>query len=105
VKFTAPGGSICCTARRAGGETVISVADTGIGIAPADHARIFEPFIQIGDTLTGKPAGTGLGLSICKQIVEQHGGRIWVESEVAKGSTFSIALPVDRPNPPGSTPR
>lgn len=50
--------------------------------------------MQIGDTLTGKPPGTGLGLSICKQIVEQRGGRIWVESDLGRGSVFSMALPL-----------
>jgi signal transduction histidine kinase len=95
VKFTAAEGSVTCAARRTGDEILFTVTDTGIGIAPADRARVFEPFVQIGDTLTGKPAGTGLGLSICKQIVEQHGGRIWVESEPGRGSTFLFALPID----------
>jgi PAS domain S-box-containing protein len=94
VKFTASGGSIACTARRAGHELVVSVVDSGIGIAPADQQKIFEHFVQVGDTLIGKPAGTGLGLPICKRIVEHHGGRIWVESEVGKGSTFAFALPI-----------
>jgi signal transduction histidine kinase len=95
VKFTASGGSITCAARREDNDVVISVTDTGIGIAPADHDKVFEPFVQIGDTLTGKPTGTGLGLPICKQIVEHHGGRIRVESELGQGSTFSFALPLD----------
>jgi PAS domain S-box-containing protein len=94
VKFTPAGGAITCEARRVGDEIVISVTDTGIGIAAADHAKVFEPFVQIGDTLTGKPAGTGLGLAICKQIVEQHCGRIWVESELGRGSKFSFGLPI-----------
>jgi PAS domain S-box-containing protein len=95
VKFTEPGGSITCTARRAGNEVVLSVIDTGIGIAPADCAKVFEPFVQVGDTLTDKPTGTGLGLPICKQIVEQHGGgRIWVESQPGRGSTFAFTLPI-----------
>ncbi|MBI1813901.1 MAG: PAS domain S-box protein [Deltaproteobacteria bacterium] len=95
VKFTAPGGSITCTARRASDEIVLSVSDTGIGIAPADCAKVFEHFVQVGDTLTDKPTGTGLGLPICKQIIEHHGGRIWVESAIGKGSTFAFTLPIN----------
>jgi DNA-binding response OmpR family regulator len=65
-----------------------------MGIAPADQPKVFERFKQVGDTLTDKPKGTGLGLPICKEIVEHHAGRLWVESEIGKGSTFSFALPV-----------
>lgn len=75
-------------------DIILKVIDTGIGI-PADFVdKVFEKFKQVGDTLTNKPQGTGLGLSICKQIVEHHGGKIWAESEVGKGSTFSFTLPV-----------
>jgi PAS domain S-box-containing protein len=94
VKFTDPGGSIVCAAQLGNGEITLSVTDNGIGIAPEDRAKVFEPFVQIGDTLTGKPTGTGLGLPICKQIIERHGGRIWVESELGRGSTFTLSLPV-----------
>ena len=93
VKFTDTG-TITCRAIRRDGEVVISVIDTGVGIAPADQPKVFERFKQVGDTLTDKPKGTGLGLSICKEIVEHHGGRIWVESEPGRGSTFSFTLPV-----------
>jgi len=72
---------------------VVSVADNGIGIAPENHAAVFEKFKQVGDTLTDKPKGTGLGLPICKEIVEHYGGNIWVESELGKGSVFSFSLP------------
>jgi len=92
VKFTEKG-SITCRARRANGEIIISVLDTGMGIAPEDQPKVFEKFKQVGETLTNKPKGTGLGLTICKEIVEYHGGRIWVESELGRGSTFSFALP------------
>jgi len=73
----------------------ISVSDTGPGIAPEDAVKIFDKFHQVTkrDTLEDKPTGTGLGLSICKQIVEHYGGRIWVESEVGKGSEFNFNLP------------
>ena len=93
VKFT-DSGAIECSACVRGGELVVSVTDNGIGIAPADQGKVFEKFKQVGDTLTDKPKGTGLGLPICKEIVEYHGGRIWVESEPGKGSTFSFALPL-----------
>ncbi len=93
VKFTDTG-TIGCTAKLRDGEIVVSVADSGIGIAPADQPKVFEKFKQVGDTLTDKPKGTGLGLPICKEIVESHGGRIWVESEPGQGSTFSFALPL-----------
>ena len=77
-----------------GGEIVVSVIDTGVGITAADQPKVFERFKQVGDTLTDKPKGTGLGLPICREIVEHHGGRIWVESEPGKGSTFSFSLPL-----------
>ena len=73
---------------------MVSVTDTGIGISEADKEHVFEKFRQAGDTLTDKPTGTGLGLSICRQIIEYHGGKIWVESEIGKGSTFYFTLPV-----------
>jgi len=93
IKFT-DSGSVTCFACRRDDDLVVSVADSGIGIAPADQPKVFEKFKQVGDTLTDKPKGTGLGLPICKEIVEHHGGRIWVESEPGKGSTFSFTLPV-----------
>ncbi len=93
VKFTDQG-SVTCRARRAAGHLLISVTDTGLGIAPQHHERVFEQFVQVGDTLTDKPKGTGLGLPICKHIVEHHGGHIWVESELGRGSTFSFTLPI-----------
>jgi signal transduction histidine kinase len=95
VKFTEKG-SVTCRAERKDSEVVISVSDTGIGISAEDQPKVFEKFTQVGDTLTDKPRGTGLGLTICKEIVEHHGGRIWVESELGKGSTFSFALPVKK---------
>lgn len=93
VKFTNEG-SIACSAKMIDNEIVISVKDSGIGIAEEDQPKVFEKFKQVGDTLTDKPKGTGLGLPICREIVEQHGGRIWVESEIGKGSTFLFTLPV-----------
>ncbi|MBV8073120.1 MAG: response regulator, partial [Acidobacteriaceae bacterium] len=92
TKFT-PSGTVTVAARTKGDEITVSITDSGIGIAPADHQKVFEKFKQVGDTLTDKPRGTGLGLPICKEIVEHHGGRIWVESELGKGSTFSFTIP------------
>jgi signal transduction histidine kinase/CheY-like chemotaxis protein len=92
VKFTDEG-SVTCRADRVGDDVVISVTDTGYGISEEDQPKVFEKFKQVGDTLTDKPKGTGLGLPISKEIVEHHGGNIWVESEIGKGSTFAFALP------------
>jgi signal transduction histidine kinase len=93
VKFTPEGGRVTARARMLNDEVVISVSDTGVGIAPGDQARIFEEFEQARH---GKSAeeGTGLGLTLTKRLVELHGGRIWVESELGVGSTFSFTLPV-----------
>jgi signal transduction histidine kinase/CheY-like chemotaxis protein/ligand-binding sensor domain-containing protein len=93
VKFTDTG-SVTCRAARQDGAIVVSVIDTGMGIAPADQPKVFERFKQVGDTLTDKPKGTGLGLPICREIVEHHGGKVWVSSELGKGSTFSFSLPL-----------
>jgi len=93
VKFT-ENGNVTCKVYKKDNEVIVSISDTGIGIAPEDYGAVFEQFKQVGgDTLTDKPKGTGLGLPICKEIVEHHGGRIWVESELKKGSTFSFAIP------------
>jgi signal transduction histidine kinase len=96
VKFT-DHGSVTCRAEQTGEGILVSVADTGIGIEPADQELVFEKFTQVGDTLTDKPHGTGLGLPICREIVERHGGRIWVESEPGKGTRFSFVLPLTPP--------
>jgi PAS domain S-box-containing protein len=96
VKFT-DAGSVTCRAATRGRELLISVTDTGMGIAADDLPKVFEKFKQVGDTLTDKPKGTGLGLSICKQIVEHHGGRIWAESAPGAGSTFAFTLPILAP--------
>ena len=94
VKFTPEGGRIGIKARQADGSVEISVSDTGIGIAPEDQARIFEEFRQVGGDYAHKVEGTGLGLTLAKKFVELHGGKIWVESEVGKGSTFTFTLPI-----------
>ncbi len=73
----------------------VAVADTGPGIAAADQGRIFEEFQQADSSTTRRKGGTGLGLAIARQIVEMHGGRLWVESEVGKGATFLVTLPIN----------
>jgi GAF domain-containing protein len=94
VKFTPEGGRIGINARQTNGAVEISVSDTGIGIAPEDQPKIFEEFRQVGSDYVNKSEGTGLGLTLAKKFVELHGGRIWVESEVGKGSKFSFTLPI-----------
>jgi signal transduction histidine kinase len=93
VKFTPEGGRISITANRTDNGAEISVTDTGIGIPPAEQPTIFEEFRQVGGDYAHKKEGTGLGLTLAKKFVELHGGKIWVESEVGKGSTFSFTLP------------
>ena len=116
MKFTPDGGSVSVAAQRVvrdwglgiGGENLnprpqtptpdrdfveISVTDTGIGIAKEDMDRLFQPFQQLEATATKRYEGTGLGLHLCKKFVELHGGRIWVESELGKGSRFVFAIP------------
>ena len=93
IKFT-EAGEVRVEVTVADGSFVVSVADTGPGISEADQARIFEEFQQADSSSTRKKGGTGLGLAIAKRIVEMHGGRIWVESALGRGSTFRFALPV-----------
>jgi signal transduction histidine kinase len=95
VKFTPAGGTIDVASTRLDGEVRVSVSDSGLGIAPEDQDRIFEEFQQ-ADAGKEQREGTGLGLALSKRLVELHGGRIWVDSELGKGSTFVFTLP-DRP--------
>jgi len=94
VKFTPQRGrvSIECSTSDAWAE--FSVGDTGAGIPKNEQAAIFEKFYQVGSMAKGVPQGTGLGLPITKHLVEQHGGRIWLESEAGIGSRFSFSLPL-----------
>ena len=98
VKFTRMG-QITVGVEQTPREVKVRVSDTGIGIAPADRDRIFERFAQVKNREGGKPAGTGLGLAICRQIIEHHGGKIWIESELEMGSTFYFTLPLRSSTP------
>jgi len=94
VKFTRDGGRVGVSARLDSTHIRISVKDTGIGIAPEDHAAVFEEFKQVGRDYTRKAEGTGLGLALTKRFVELHGGEIRLESALGKGATFTFTLPV-----------
>jgi signal transduction histidine kinase len=92
VKFTPAGGAVDVATERVNGEVKVSVTDTGPGIAPEDHERLFDEFQQT-DAGIEQREGTGLGLALSKRLVELHGGRIWVESDLGRGSTFVFTLP------------
>jgi signal transduction histidine kinase len=100
VEFTPPGGRIWLRARRAPGEAVeslvIEVGDTGVGIAPEHHDLIFREFAQVDSTPSRQHHGTGLGLTIARKLVELHGGRIWVESDLGTGSRFYFTVPIEQ---------
>jgi len=92
VKFTPPGGRVELKSAPLDGEVLVSVTDTGPGIAAEDQERIFEEFQQT-EAGAGQREGTGLGLALSKRLVELHGGRIWVDSEPGEGSAFVFTLP------------
>jgi signal transduction histidine kinase len=96
VKFTPDGGRVEVRARTEGSEVLVTVADTGTGVAAEDRERIFESFQQ-GGRRASTTEGTGLGLTLSKRIVELHGGRIWVDSQMGVGSTFGFAIPAGVP--------
>jgi signal transduction histidine kinase len=93
IKFT-DAGEVAIKADANNGAFHVSVRDTGAGISAADQAKLFQEFQQADNAITRKKGGTGLGLAISKRIIEMHGGRIWVESQVGQGSTFAFTLPV-----------
>ena len=93
VKFTPDGGAIHASASAADGDLRVSVRDSGIGIAPEDQAAVFEEFTQVGRPSDRSREGTGLGLTLAKRFVELHGGRIWLESEIGRGTTFTFTIP------------
>ena len=100
VKFTPDGGAVGVDVARSAGEDTLSIAvwDTGVGIAPEDLSRLFRPFVQLDSRLSRQHAGTGLGLALVRRLVLLHGGEVHVESEVGRGSRFTVALPI-RPRP------
>ncbi|HUP35477.1 MAG TPA: GAF domain-containing protein, partial [Candidatus Limnocylindria bacterium] len=98
VKFTPEGGRVEVRAVPTDGAVEISVTDTGIGIAPENQELIFEEFRQVGGDYAHKREGTGLGLTLARKLVELHGGRLWVKSQVGQGSTFTFSVP-ERPWP------
>jgi signal transduction histidine kinase len=105
IKFSEWGGRVWMSAERRDGEIVFEVRDQGRGIPQHRLETIFERFQQVDASDSREKGGTGLGLSICRSIVEQHGGRIWVESAPGKGSTFRFTLPIssdDSTSPDGS---
>jgi two-component system phosphate regulon sensor histidine kinase PhoR len=93
VRDDQDGGVVTVHVRRIGGEVVTAIEDHGVGVARADQVRIFERFYK-ADRARVRGGGTGLGLSIARHVINQHGGRIWVESAEGVGSTFSFALPI-----------
>jgi len=92
IKFTPKHGRITLKAKETDGQVEVDVCDTGIGIPAEDLDKVFDKFYQVDSTLTRETGGTGLGLAICKGLIEAHNGRIWTESELGKGSTFSFTL-------------
>jgi signal transduction histidine kinase len=93
VRFTPGGGTVTITARQEPGAVRLLVSDTGIGIPEEEHTRIFDPYHQVPKRGEEYPQGTGLGLAIVRKLVEQHGGRVWVESAPGAGSRFIVELP------------
>ena len=92
IKFT-DAGEVTITVAAANGSFNVAVHDTGPGISAADQAKLFQEFQQADNSSTKKKGGTGLGLAISKRIIELHGGKIWVDSEIGRGSTFIFTLP------------
>jgi signal transduction histidine kinase len=93
IKFT-DSGEVIIKADAGNGSFNVSVRDTGPGISTTDQAKLFQEFQQADSSITRKKGGTGLGLAISKRIIEMHGGRMWVDSALGEGSTFSFTLPV-----------
>jgi signal transduction histidine kinase len=93
LKYTGSGGTIRTSGQFTGGQIILQISDTGKGVPPTDLIFIFDKFFRPSN-LSSEVIGTGLGLAIVKSIVENHGGRIWVDSVVGQGTTFTLVLPV-----------
>jgi signal transduction histidine kinase len=93
LRYTSEGGSVVVNVRSQSGNAVFSVSDTGIGISKDLQAKVFEQFFRVEESRDRHTGGAGLGLSIVKSIVESHGGRVWLESELGKGSKFCFEIP------------
>jgi two-component system, OmpR family, phosphate regulon sensor histidine kinase PhoR len=102
IQYTLPGGQIMLSAETGEDEVVLTVSDTGIGIPQADQPRIFERFYRVDVARSREAGGTGLGLAIAKHLVEIHGGRLWVDSEVGQGSQFHFSVPFFDPEHPAT---
>ena len=100
IQYTLPGGQIVVSAKTGEDELILTVSDTGIGIPKADQSRIFERFYRVDVARSREAGGTGLGLAIAKHLVEVHGGRLWVESEIGQGSQFHFSVPLFDPEHP-----
>ena len=116
TQYTLPGGRITLSAETRDADVVFTVSDTGIGIPKSDQSRIFERFYRVDAARSREAGGTGLGLAIAKHLVEVHGGRIWVDSEIGQGSQFHFSVPIfdpermaarasNSPNPPRGSSR
>jgi signal transduction histidine kinase len=114
TKYTAKGGSISITVQHAPDEgfLLVIVRDDGVGIPSSEHKKIFERFFRASSAMLAGVAGAGLGLHIVRALVELHGGRIWLESEIGQGTTFYVTFPLadmpavsNRVDPPGRFPR
>jgi two-component system phosphate regulon sensor histidine kinase PhoR len=97
IQYTLPNGRIVLRAETKNDEVILTVADTGIGIPQSDQPRIFERFYRVDAARSREAGGTGLGLAIAKHLIEAHGGRLWVESEIGVGSKFHFAVPIFDP--------
>jgi two-component system phosphate regulon sensor histidine kinase PhoR len=94
TQYTLPGGKIILSVTQSGDEVIFTVADTGIGIPQADQPRIFERFYRVDAARSREAGGTGLGLAIARHLIEVHGGRLWVQSELGVGSKFHFSVPI-----------